>query len=93
MKAITQWRLKVLLTGLAYPFALGLLAWRCEPFRKVLHDYVNLFVMAGTAYLAYCYAQRQAFLTALRELWDRCIETKADLIDYMRHSPANAVDP
>jgi hypothetical protein len=57
-------------------------AYLSETFHTYLKEDVNLFIAVAAAYLAYCFQRRQAFLASLRDLWDKCIEAKADLIDY-----------
>ena len=59
----------------------------CYPtFSVILKDYASIFVAIAAAYLTYCFQRRQAFLVSLRELWHKCIEAKAELIDYT-HDP------
>jgi hypothetical protein len=53
---------------------------------KSLKDFAGIFVAIAAAYLAYCFQRRQTFLTSLRELWNKCVEAKSDLIDYT-HQP------
>jgi len=55
-------------------------------FYGILKDFSGIFVAIAAAYLAYCFQRRQAFLASLRELWDKCIEAKAELIEYT-HDP------
>lgn len=52
----------------------------------ILKDFTGIFIAIAGVYLAYCFQRRQAFLTSLRELWNKCVEAKADLIDYT-HNP------
>lgn len=63
-----------------------LLALRFESFHHFLKDFASIFLAVAAAYLAYCFQRRQTFLTSLRDLWNKAIEAKAELIDYM-HNP------
>jgi|1186.fasta_scaffold00496_4 hypothetical protein len=54
---------------------------------QTVKDFTGIFVAIAAAYLAYCFQRRQTFLASLRELWSKCIEAKADLIEYT-HEPA-----
>lgn len=51
-------------------------------FHAFLKDYTSIFLAVAAAYLAFCFQRRQSFLTNLRELWHKCIDAKAELIDY-----------
>jgi hypothetical protein len=55
-------------------------------FRDVLKDFASIFLAIAAAYLTYCFQRRQAFLVSLRDLWHKCIEAKAELIEYT-HDP------
>jgi hypothetical protein len=57
-------------------------ALKFNGFHDILKDYTSIFLAIAAAYLAYCFQKRQAFLASLRELWHKCIEAKAELIDY-----------
>jgi hypothetical protein len=61
-------------------------ALRYQAFHNILKDYASIFLAIAAAYLTYCFQRRQAFLVSLRELWHKCIEAKAELIDYT-HDP------
>lgn len=63
-----------------------LLALRFKPFHHFLKDFASIFLAVAAAYLAYCFQRRQTFLTSLRDLWNKAIEAKAELIDYT-HNP------
>jgi hypothetical protein len=76
---------RMLLTNVAL-VCLGLAALLgfalCYPsFHDILKDYVSIFLAIAAAYLTYCFQRRQAFLVSLRELWHKCIEAKAELVD------------
>lgn len=60
------------------------LCW--PPLYAVLKDFSSLVLLIAAAYLGYCFQKRQAFLSGLRDLWNECVEAKADLIDYT-HNP------
>jgi hypothetical protein len=51
-------------------------------FHAFLKDFATVVVAIAAAYLTYCFQRRQAFLVSLRELWNKTIEAKADLIEY-----------
>lgn len=62
--------------------ALLALALLFEEFHRVLKDFSGIFLAIAASYLAYCFQRRQAFLSSLKDLWHKCIEAKADLVDY-----------
>jgi hypothetical protein len=77
---------RMLLTNVA-SVCLGLatllgLALCFEAFHYIVKDYSSILLGIAATYLTYCFQRRQAFLISLREIWHRCIDAKAELIDY-----------
>lgn len=58
------------------------LAQLYSPFHQVLKDFTSIFLAIAAAYLTYCFQRRQAFLVALRDLWHKCVEAKAEILEY-----------
>jgi len=77
----TKLRLNVSLVSVAL-LLLPVVALLRPSLQPILKDFVNVFVAVAAAYLAFCFQRRQAFLAALRDLWQKSVEAKADLVDY-----------
>jgi hypothetical protein len=74
--------LALFIGALAARFWLG-----AENLYAAIRDFMPILIAISAAYLAFCFQRRQAFLVALRELWNDVIETKGVLLEYT-HDPA-----